>query len=228
MLQRTDNRQMLRGHPLFAAFDEQQFERLVGGAQLVHVKAGEFLFQRGDPARAFFVLIHGQLTLCMQSRAGEEKILAVIRPGKSFAEAVMFMQAPMYPVDARAQEDSALISVPGREFLAALRESPDTCFKLLAIMSQHLQQQVQEIEELSLESACNRLVRHFLRRAEKDTDGRLRIHLDEKKQDLAARLSIKPETLSRLLKSLGEAGLIEADGRDFVIPDLLRLQQHEI
>lgn len=228
MLMRTDNRQMLRGHPLFAAFDDQQFDRLAAGAQLVQVRAGEFLFQRGDPARSFFLLIHGQMSLCMQSRAGEEKILAVIRPGKSFAEAVMFMQAPVYPVDARAQEDSALISVPNREFLSALRDSPDTCLKLLGIMSQHLQHQVQEIEELSLESAGNRLVRHFLRRAEKGPDGRMRIHLDEKKQDLAARLSIKPETLSRLLKALGEAGLIEADGRDFVIPDLVRLQHHEI
>jgi CRP-like cAMP-binding protein len=138
------------------------------------------------------------------------------------------MQAPAYPVDARAHEDSVLVQVSSRDFLAALRDSPDTCFRLLAIMSQRLHSQVQEIEELALESAGARLVLHLLRRAEPEADGRARVRLDEKKQELAAKLAIKPETLSRLLKSLGEAGLIEVDGRDIVIPDLARLQQHEL
>lgn len=226
MLTRTDNRQMLRGHTLFTAFDPEQFERLAASSQVVHLKAGEFLFQRGDPARAFYVVLHGLVTLGMQSRAGEEKILAVFGPGQSFAEALMFMQAPAYPVAARANEDSLLIQVSNRDFLAALRDSPDTCFRLLGIMSQRLHQQVQEIEELSLESAGNRLARHLLRRVVVEPDGRLRVRIEEKKQELAARLAIKPETLSRLLKSLGEAGLIQADGRDIVIPDRTRLEQY--
>lgn len=226
MLTHTDNRQMLRGHPLFAAFDEAQFGRIADSAQLVTLKAGEFLFQRGDPARAFFVVLHGQIILGMQSRSGEEKLLAAMHAGQSFAEAVMFVQAPVYPVDARAHEDSVVVQVSSRDFLAALRASPDTCFRLLGIMSQRLHQQVQEIEELSLESAGARVVLHLLRRAEPGPGGRARVRLDERKQDLAARLAIKPETLSRILKSLTDAGLIELDGRDIVIADLVRLQQH--
>lgn len=45
---------------------------------------------------------------------------------------------------------------------------------------------------------------------------------------LASQLAIKPETLSRLTRTLTAAGLIESDGRDIVIPDLEQLVRHEM
>jgi CRP-like cAMP-binding protein len=227
MLMRTDSRQILRAHPLFSAFDEQQFERIATAAQMINLGAGELLFQRGDPARAFFIVLQGQIKLSMQSRAGEEKILALEHPGSSFAEAVMFMGAPAYPVDAAATEDTVLLSIPSRDFLAMLKASPDACMRLLAGMSQRLHAHVQEIEELTLESASNRLIRHLLRRAQEGPDGRFSVQLEETRQMLASRLAIKPETLSRLLRSLSDAGVIEVDGRDIVIPSLERLNAYE-
>jgi CRP-like cAMP-binding protein len=228
MLMRTDSRQLLRAHTLFSAFDEHQFERIATAAQIINLGAGEILFQRGAPARAFFIVLHGQIKLSLQSRAGEEKILALEHPGRSFAEAVMFMGAPVYPVDATATEDSALVAIPNRDFLAVLKESPDTCMRLLAGMSQRLHAHVQEIEELTLESASNRLIRHLFRRAQSGPDGRLRVQLEETRQMLASRLAIKPETLSRLLRSLSDAGVIEVDGRDIVIPSLERLHAYDV
>jgi DNA-binding IclR family transcriptional regulator len=54
------------------------------------------------------------------------------------------------------------------------------------------------------------------------------VHLDETRQMLAAQLGMKPETLSRLTRALSDAGLIESDGRDFVIPDLEQLIRHDM
>lgn len=224
MLMQAATRESLRAHPLFVAFDDGTFERLAAGATLVELDAGQILFQRGDPARAFFIVMSGQVKLFMQSRAGDEKILALEQPGQSFGEAIMFMQGPMYPVSAAATEPSALVSMPMRDYLQALRDDVNTCLRLLGVLSQRLHAHVQEIEELTLESAGNRLVRHLLRRAAPDTGGRQRVHFDETRQMLASQLAIKPETLSRLTRSLTDAGLIELDGRDIVIPDLRRLE----
>lgn len=228
MLVKTEIRELLQRHALFAAFDDERFEQVAAAAQLIRLDPQQVLFQRGARARAFYIVTEGQVKLFLESRAGDEKILALVNPGQAFAEAVMFMQGPVYPVSAGATEPTALISVPNAEFLAALKGDTGTCLRLLGAFSQRLHAQVQEIEGLTLESAGNRLIRHLARRAVRDPDGTLRVHFDETRQMLASQLSIKPETLSRLTRSLTDAGLIGSDGRDIVIPDMDRLIKHEM
>lgn len=228
MLTRTEYRETLRAHALFLAFDDERFERLAAAARVVHLEAGAMLFQQGEAASAFFIVLSGQVKLFLESRAGSEKILALMQPGHSFAEAIMFMQGPVYPVSAGATEATELVAVPSRDYVQALREDTNTCLRLLGVLSQRLHARVQEIEELTLESAGNRLINHLLRRAEPRADGSLGVHLDETRQMLASQLSIKPETLSRLTRALSEAGLIQLDGRDIVIPDLEQLRAHRM
>jgi len=228
MLTHTENREMLRSHALFLAFDDERFERLAAAARIVRLETSEILFQQGEAANAFFVVLSGQIKLFLESRSGGEKILALLHPGHSFAEAIMFMQGPIYPVSAGATEPTELVAMPSRDYVQALREDTNTCLRLLGVLSQRLHARVQEIEELTLESAGNRLINHLLRRAETREDGSLGVHFDETRQMLASQLSIKPETLSRLTRSLSESGLIRLDGRDIVIPDLERLRAHRM
>ena len=228
MLARTEILELLQRHPLFAAFDDARFGQIASGAQVVRLDPHQVLFQRGDRASAFYIVTEGQVRLFLESRGGEEKILAFMGPGQVFAEAVMFMESPTYPVSADSTEATTLISVLNGDFLAALKGDTRTCLRLLAGLSQRLHAQVQEIEELTLESAGSRLIRHLARRAVRDSTGGLRVHFDETRQMLASQLAIKPETLSRLTRSLTAAGLIESDGRDIVIPDLEQLVRHEM
>jgi CRP-like cAMP-binding protein len=228
MLARTEILELLQRHPLFAAFDDERFEQIASGAQVVRLDPQQVLFQRGDRASAFYIVTEGQVRLFLESRGGEEKMLAFMGPGQVFAEAVMFMEGPTYPVSAGATEATALVSILNKDFLAALKDDTRTCLRLLAGLSQRLHAQIQEIEELTLESAGNRLIRHLARRAVRDSSGGLRVHFDETRQMLASQLAIKPETLSRLTRTLTAAGLIESDGRDIVIPDLEQLVRHEM
>jgi CRP-like cAMP-binding protein len=209
MLVKTEMRELLQRNPLFIAFDDERFEQVAAAAQLIRLDSQ-------------------QVKLFLQSRGGDEKILALVNAGQAFAEAVMFMQGPIYPVSAGATEPTALISIPNADFLAALKGDTGTCLRLLGVLSQRLHAQIQEIEELTLESAGNRLIRHLARRAVRDPDGTLRVHFDETRQMLASQLSIKPETLSRLTRALTDAGLIESDGRDIVIRDMDQLVKHEM
>jgi CRP-like cAMP-binding protein len=50
------------------------------------------------------------------------------------------------------------------------------------------------------------------------------VTLPESKQMLASRLAIKPETLSRILRTLNDAGVVTVDGRSIHVPDLERLR----
>lgn len=214
----------LRSHFLFAGLEAEQFTHVVGGAELVELAAGQILFQRGEPARRFFIVVAGEVKLALQSRAGEEKVVERLGPGHSFAEALMFVDAPHYPLAAIALEPSRVLAIGTAGFVAMLRASPDTCLRLLADLSRRLHARIREIEELTLESATNRLVRHLLALAPSGAAGPLTVTLDESRQLLASRLAIKPETLSRILRSLSDAGAIRIDGRQIELTDPARLR----
>jgi len=212
----------VRRHHLLAALTEQQFDELRGHLSVDRLAAHQVLFQRGDPARRFFIVLEGQMRLVVQSRAGQEKIVDVARAGQSFAEALMFLDAPRYPVMAQATEESLVLGIPNAAFLKILRESPDTCLRLLADLSVRLHQLIGEIEQLTLASATHRFVRYLLEQLSGD-GGSGSVTLRETRQDLASLLGMKPETLSRILRSLSDEGAIVVEGRDIAVPDRQRL-----
>jgi CRP-like cAMP-binding protein len=213
----------LRGHHLFAGLSPPQMQRLLSLSHVEQYEAGHILFDRGQPAQHFFLVVEGQVNLVLYSKSGEEKIVDIIGPGMSFAEAVMFMEAPGYPVSAVAAVESTVARFPSREYLAILRESPETCLRMLGNLSQRLHMRIREIEYLTLESATHRLVRLIESRLPTDTAGPAELTLQESRQELASRLSMKPETLSRILRHLADAGAIVIHGRLLQVPDRKRL-----
>ena len=213
----------LRGHHLFAGLSPPQMQRLLAASHVDTWEAGQVLFDRGQPAQHFYIVLEGQVNLVIYSKAGEEKIVDILGPGNTFAEAVMFMSAPGYPVSAVAAVQSRVARFPNREYLAILRESPETCLRMLGHLSQRLHMRIREIEYLTLESATHRLVRMIESRLPADAGGPCELTLQESRQELASRLSMKPETLSRILRHLSDAGAIVVHGRVLQVPDRKRL-----
>lgn len=213
----------IRTHHLFSGLSPPQLQRLLATAQVEEVEAGQVLFDRGQPARHYYIVVEGQVNLVLYSKAGEEKIVDILGPGQSFAEAVMFMEGPMYPVSAVASAPSRVARFSSAEYVAMLRESPETCLRMLGNLSQRLHMLIREIEYLTLESATHRFVRFLEAKLPLDNDGPAEVHLHESRQEIASHLSMKPETLSRILRNLTDAGALEAHGRNVVVPSRARL-----
>lgn len=193
----------------FEPLDESQLARIRETTREIRLGAGEPLFSQGDRAQQFFMLLEGSIKLFLLSREGEEKVIEVVRPSQFFAEAVMFMEHGRYPVNASALGESRLLAFDDRTFLDLLRESPDLTLRILTAMSRRLHALIREIDELSLHNATYRLVT-FLLQQERTEEGLVDLFIP--KQIIASRLSIKPETLSRILARLREKGLVDVTG----------------
>lgn len=194
---------------LFSHLDERQLSRVARKAHRVTLEDGESLFEQGDSADRFYLLLVGQVKLYRLSPAGNEKVIEVVTPGSTFAEALMFLDRPHYPVGAQALSPATLISIDAHDFAAMLRESVDTCFLLMGDMSQRLRGLIREIDNLSLHSATCRVAGYLLAQASERGD---EFELIVPKQILASRLSVKPETFSRIIRHLSDQGLIEVIG----------------
>ncbi len=199
----------LRKGLLFSHLGAQQLERVAKRARPLSLHDGEALFEQGDAAERFYLLLSGQIKLYRLSPAGNEKVIEVVTPGSTFAEALMFLDRPHFPVGAQALSEATLISIDAYDFASMLRDSVDTCFLLLGDMSQRLRGLIREIDELSLHSATCRVAGYLLAQAAELGD---EFELKVPKQILASRLSVKPETFSRIIRNLSEQGLIRVTG----------------
>jgi CRP-like cAMP-binding protein len=103
-----------------------------------------------------------------------------------------------------------------------LRDSVDTCFQLLGVLSQRLRGLIGEIDDLTLHTATSRVARYLVAKRE---PGQMQIELAVRKSVLASRLSVQPETFSRVIKALSEQGVIQVLGNQITVRDLNRLIQ---
>lgn len=216
--------QDLRSHYLFAALSDEQWDGLIRHMHVRSLDANEHLFARGDSAHAFFLLQEGLIKLYRVSAEGNEKIMRLIRPGMTFAESVMFMDGPRYPVHAQAVEPSTVLAIESQAYLEILRESFDTCRTVLATMTQRIQAHWDEIEALTLQNSRYRVVTYLLSLLPDQDLEEARITLPSRKALIAAQLAATPETLSRILHSLREEGLIEMHDYDVYLPSVSKLR----
>ena len=218
--------QELRAHALFNGVSDTELAKIKEGIQPVQLAEGEHLFNQGQPADRFFMLRRGQVKLYRLSPTGNEKVIEIIRPGQCFAEAVMFMDVQRYPVNAQALVPAELFAINNRNFLSVLRESVDTCFRVMADMSVRLHHRLNEIDALTLQNATLRLVNYLLVQVPKGAEDEAEVSLPAAKNIIASRLSVQPETLSRILHSLSEQGLISVKGLSVHIHDLKKLRAY--
>ncbi|MBV1951754.1 MAG: Crp/Fnr family transcriptional regulator [Cycloclasticus sp.] len=216
----------LRKNLLFSTLDQQQFNTLVEHSSRLQVSDGEHLFHQKEAANYFFLLETGNIKLYRLSPSGEEKVIELIHQGQTFAEAVMFMQGGTYPVNAQALSDCQLIRIHMKTFLKILEDSTDNCLKILALMSQRLHGAIQEIDQLSLQNAKMRIIQFLLRDVTADTSTPHTLKWTTPKATLASRLSVRPETFSRTLQQLSQAGLIQVKGSTVTLLDIDALRQY--
>ncbi|MCG8015037.1 MAG: Crp/Fnr family transcriptional regulator [Candidatus Thiodiazotropha sp. 'RUGA'] len=216
----------IRSAHLFSSLNDHQVEQVLESSHISTLKDGEALFETGDDANRFFLVIGGQIKLFRVSSNGDQKIIDIIQPGNTFAEALMFMEHPIYPVSAEALGPARIISFDSKRFLHILSGSIEVCFRIMGTMSQRLRGLIKEIDDLTLQSATTRMCAMLLRRM--DEVGMSRFALPAAKGVLAARLSMKPETFSRILQNLSSKNILRLKGSEIEIIDesLLRSLAH--
>lgn len=214
--------------PLFSDMAPPELERLATGCQTRRLARGESVFRVGQPCAEFHVTVTGQVKLFVLSPAGQEKIIELIGPGHSFAEALMFTDRP-YIVNAQALVDSLVLSVSKQAVLTEIASDSRFALRMLAGISRRLHGLVADVEAYALRTGVERVIGYLLRNqaAEDGAVGAaVTVSLPVSKATLASRLSLTPEYFSRVLAELEIAGLISVDKRDIHIRDSATLARY--
>ena len=217
--QLADAQENLRQCLLFSGLDDESFGKILSRTRSVLLEENDTLFEQQQPAKEIFLLRSGQIKLALISPEGHEKVIDLISPGGSFAEAVLFAGKPVYPVTATALLRSQVWGIDGATYTEILRQSTDACFAIMALISRRLHWQIAEIDRLTLHNATFRVVAYLLDHVSGSDLASAEIRLDTPKHVIASRLSITPETLSRTFARLSRDGFIEITDNSIRIPD---------
>ncbi|MCP5326809.1 MAG: Crp/Fnr family transcriptional regulator [Oceanospirillaceae bacterium] len=217
----------LRHYHLFCTLPEDAFELLVGQARLLNFKNEEAIFFQNQAAERFYFVVDGIVKLSRLSQDGQEKVIEIVKPGNAFGEAIMFMDKQFYPVDAYAIEATQVYSFPSRLYKELLETHPSACLKILGWLSMRLHARLNEIETLTLQNATHRVIRYIIQQLPNDAKDGHKINLDIPKRLIASRLSIQPETFSRIMNKLKTQGIIQVHSREIEIVDLAKLIDYD-
>jgi CRP-like cAMP-binding protein len=218
--------------PLFQEMKPLELQRLAQGSRLRQLARGDDVFTLGDPCNEFHVTVTGQIKLFAISPAGQEKIIEIVGPGNSFAEALMFTDKP-YFINAQALTDTLLLSVSKQSVLQEIENDARFCMRMLAGLSRRLHGLVKDVQAYSLHSGVERVIGYLMRDLPEAgkrgaEESAQRVTLPVSKAAIASRLSMTPEYFSRVLHELEAKGLILIDKRDIHIPDPQRLTRYPL
>lgn len=209
---------MLSGLPLFRGMAPGELRQVATQARLRSARRGESLCRRGEPMPGIFVVGYGFLKLALRGADGE-RVVRFLRAGEWFGDASAILAQPC-PIDAVALEESMLAIVPAAELTRLLHADSAFARNLANALAARFLGLLTEFEASAQHSGVQRLAGYLESLTQPEGDpARWLARLPATKTTIAARLGVKKETLSRMLRGLAEQGLIAVSGREVEILD---------
>jgi CRP/FNR family transcriptional activator FtrB len=204
---------------LFAPLPEASLLRLADVAGLQRFSNHSYLFREGEEPDFIYGFVEGGVVLVAGS--GErEAVIEFFGPGESVLLAAAILGLP-YLVSARATSDGQALLIPANKLRRLLDEDVALAAQCSRMLSRHWRVLISQVKEIKTRSAAERLARFLLSQANK-TQGSATIVLPGMKKEVATRLGITPETMSRTLKKLRDYS-VENDADSIRIGSIERL-----
>jgi CRP/FNR family transcriptional regulator len=204
---------------LFSGVTAEDLALLTNICRLREHLRGDILFQQGEAASGFYVVASGKVKIYKLSPDGKERILHIIQPGNTFADAAIFADG-CYPAFAETLEKSNLIFFPKTDFLNLLHQHSQIAINMIGGLARFLRQFTTQIEDLTFRDVPARLARYL---SDLGGDQQVCLVLPISKSQLASNLGTVSETLSRTFRKLSDEGIIQVQGKNIEILDVDRL-----
>lgn len=218
----THDLALMRGVPMFSSLPPAALDAVLSSSCVRRHVRHDMLFEQGDAAREFYVVLDGWTKLFRITPGGEEAIVGIFTRGECFGEAPC-LSGGRYPVSAQTVTEARLLAIPADRIVEQIRMRPEIGLAMLASTSLHLRKLVDQIEELKARTGPQRLA-EFLVGLARPADGFCTITLPYEKMLIAGRLGMKPESLSRAFHRLRGVG-VRIDHDIVTIPSVSRLAE---
>jgi CRP-like cAMP-binding protein len=220
-LNATIDRSVVRTIPLFTRMTDAELDDVLAPAVSRRYPAGTAVFEQGQVAEHFFVLLHGRLRVTQVTPEGQQMVVRMVNPGDLFGIA-RALRRPDYPGTATAVVESIALAWPMAAWDGILERHPALAVNAMQTMGGRLQEAHARLRELATEEVERRVAHAVLRLASqsgKKEAGGIRIDFPVSKQDIAEMTGTTLHTVSRILSAWEDAGLVEGGRQKLLVKD---------
>lgn len=215
----------VRHLPIFDHLPQTDFDEVHGAATRKSYRTGATVFEQGDDAAHFYVLLEGRLRVTQVTSEGHQVIVRIVNPGDLFGIAKA-LQRTDYPGTAMAVSDSVVLAWPMDKWSGFMGRFPSLAVSAMETMGGRLQEAQVRLRELATEEVERRVAHAVLRLGEqsgRQEAGGIRIDFPVSKQDIAEMTGTTLHTVSRILTAWEHAGLVVGGRQKLLLKDVRRL-----
>jgi CRP-like cAMP-binding protein len=217
---------ILKTIPLFSELRDEEIDRIAQGAVTQMYKKDNMVLIEEEIGSTMFVILDGRVKISRISDEGREVILSILCDGDFFGE-MAILDGQTRSANAVTLEDTRLMIFRRDDFLDILYKYPQIAVNLLKELAHRLRRSDSQIKSLSLQNALGKVAATILRIADDSgiiKQGKVEISQLPPQQDLANMAGTSRETISRVIKSLGQLGYVSKIGGKLVILDYERFR----
>ncbi len=211
---------------VFADLPPEDIERLGQRCVWRRYDAGQRILGHLEVTDDVYFIVAGAVRATAYSLAGKEVQYRDIGSGEVFGEYAAIDDQPR-SADVVALEETFLASLRAESFREILREHPEVAMATMKHLTRQVRGLTERVFEFSALAASNRLHIALLRLARKHIkeENTAAIPKFPTHKEIAPRIASHREAVSREMKAMERAGLVERQGTTLFVPDVERLEQ---
>lgn len=193
--------------PIFNHLEKDQMDEIMKAIRTVSYKKGEIIYSAGDRSDSLYVVNTGKIRIYRLSDSGKEQIVRILTPGDFTGELALFRES-IHESYAEALEETKVCMITRSDLKEFLIKFPSISLKILSEFSNRLEASEKQTTRFATEKVETRIAL-FLAECIENENQSMEFVLPMSKKDLASYLGTAPETLSRKLTELEDAGYIK-------------------
>lgn len=205
-MKHSDIKSTLKQIYLFNELNDDELKELSSICSIHKYDAGSCLFLQGEKGEHLLVLTRGEVSVYKNDDKGNEIIINNFSPISLIAEPALLQGSP-YPSSAKVKQQCEIIKIELASFKQSFLHKGEIALNIINSLL-HKVQLLQNTISMKLSASARDKIIDFYQHKYNESN-------HYKQYEIAALLSISPETLSRNLRSLQAEGLIQKRGQKF-------------
>ncbi len=212
--------------PLFSELNDDDLAKIAKISVQQSYKKDNMVLIEEEVGATMFIILSGRIKISRISDEGREVILSILVDGDFFGE-MAILDGQTRSANAVTLDNTEMMIIRREDFLQMLYDFPQITINLLKELAHRLRRSDAQIKSLSLQNALGRVASTILRIADDAgiiKQGIVEISHMPPQQDMANMAGTSRETISRVIKTLGQLGYLKKQGSKLFILDYDRFR----
>ena len=201
---------LLANIPPFRNLERTEIREVLDTATPMRIDSGTAVFNQGDQAEKFFLLLDGHIRVVKTTSDGEQIIVLHINSGQLFGIATALGKST-YPATAMAANEILILSWPNKNWAPFMAKYDGFATETYKVVGERLDEMNEHIVEMATQQVEQRIASILLRiinQAGKKVPEGIEIDFPITRQHISEMTGTTLHTVSRLLSAWEKSGIV--------------------